>query len=70
MRYVLSLVLTSLPLLLMSATRAELSSVGPCYQAYIPLRSDDRDGQYDGVSQGGTTIVLHNTGYRACMLQR
>lgn len=68
MRYILSLVLTSLPLLLMSATRAELPSVGPCHQAEITLRSDDLDGLYDGVSQGGTTLVLHNTGSRACML--
>lgn len=68
MRYVLFLALTTLPLLLMSAARAELPSVGPCQLADITLRSDDHNGLYDGMSQGGATLVLHNKGAGACML--
>lgn len=68
MRYVLSLALTTLPLLLMSAARAELPSVGPCQLADITLHSDDHNGLYDGMSQGGTNLVLHNKGAGACML--
>ncbi|KNC93361.1 hypothetical protein GM31_19715 [Trabulsiella odontotermitis] len=29
---------------------------------------DDHNGLYNGMSQSGTSLVLHNTGKRACML--
>ena len=62
------LTLTTLFLLLTSPVRAQLPSVSPCQPSGINLRTDDRNGQYDGMSQRGTTLVLQNTGSGACLL--
>lgn len=68
MRYVTSLTLTTLSLLLMSAARADIMSILPCGSSDIEIHTSDQSGLYDGMSQSGTTLVLHNTGPRACML--
>ncbi|MFZ4170538.1 DUF4232 domain-containing protein [Enterobacter ludwigii] len=68
MRYVPFLTLTTLFLLMTCPVRAQLPSVSSCQQSGITLRIDDRHGQYDGMSQGGTTLMLQNTGAGACLL--
>lgn len=67
MRYFPLLVLTTLSLLL-PAARADIMSILPCESSDITMHTDDRSGLYDGMSQSGTTLVLHNTGPGACML--
>ncbi|EGK9149273.1 DUF4232 domain-containing protein, partial [Salmonella enterica] len=68
MRYTPCLTLTTLFLLLTCPVRAQLPSVSLCQPSGINLRTDDRNGQYDGMSQGGTNLVLQNTGSGACLL--
>ena len=68
MRYVISMTLTTLSLLLMPAARADIMSILPCGSSDITVHTDDRSGLYDGMSQSGTSLVLRNTGSRACML--
>lgn len=70
MRYVTILVLTTFPMLLISAARAELPSVGPCQQADITLHLDEQKEEDYGMSQGGINLLLHNVGTGACMLSQ
>lgn len=68
MRYLYFLTLTILSLLLISTAWAEGPTAMSCQSSHITLHSDDRNGLYDGMSQGGTALVLHNTGEVACTL--
>ncbi|WP_332629621.1 DUF4232 domain-containing protein [Citrobacter sp. ESBL3] len=68
MRYLCPILITALTLLLTPVARADVMSVQPCESSDMTVHTDDHSGQYDGMSQSGTTLVLHNTGSRACML--
>lgn len=68
MRYVSPLLMTSLCLLPVASTQANSASIPPCRSADIRLHADDRNGLYDGMSQGGASLVLHNAGKASCML--
>ncbi|MEL5558470.1 DUF4232 domain-containing protein [Serratia ureilytica] len=68
MRFLSPIILTTLSWLLISPARADIVSILPCESSGITLHTDDRDGLYDGVSQGGMSLVLHNAGKRACRL--
>ncbi|HGM5323936.1 TPA: DUF4232 domain-containing protein [Serratia marcescens] len=68
MRYLSPILLTSLSWLLFSPVCADTVSILPCESSGITLNTDDRDGLYDGMSQSGMSLVLHNAGKRACML--
>ncbi|EKS6645785.1 DUF4232 domain-containing protein [Enterobacter hormaechei] len=68
MRYLSPILITTLSVLLMPVARADITSILPCGSSDITMHTDDRSGLYDGMSQSGTSLVLHNTGPRACML--
>lgn len=68
MRYLTPILLTTLSCLLHSPVRAESMTILPCERASISLHTDDHDGQYDGMSQSGTSLVLYNRGKVACIL--
>lgn len=69
MRYFSLILITALPVLLTPVSRASVMPILPCESSDITVHTDDHGGQYDGMSQSGTTLVLHNTGSRTCMLQ-
>ncbi|MCU6244098.1 hypothetical protein [Enterobacter asburiae] len=61
MRYfslILITVLPVLPVLLTPVARASVMSILPCESSDITVHDDDHGGQYDGMSQSGTTLVL------------
>lgn len=62
------LLITSLCLLPVASALADSTSIPPCRSADIRLHSDDRNGLFEGMSQGGTSLVLHNAGKVSCML--
>jgi len=62
------LLITSLCLLPVASALADSGQILPCLSADIRLHSDDRNGLFDGMSQGGTSLVLHNAGRASCML--
>lgn len=68
MRYLSPILITTLTVLLMPLVRANTLSILPCEASDIVVHTDDRGGLYDGMSQSGTVLVLHNTGPGACML--
>jgi hypothetical protein len=68
MRYVSPLLMVFLCLLPVASVQADSASIPPCRSADIRLHTDDRNGLYDGMSQGGTSLVLHNAGKASCML--
>lgn len=45
-----------------------VSPASPCLKAQLSVRLDDRGGEYAGMSQGGTDMVLRNTGKTTCTL--
>lgn len=51
------------PMLLAAAASV---SAPPCTAAQIRVSTDGRDGDFDGMSHGGTLLVLRNVGARAC----
>lgn len=44
------------------------SPVPQCLKAQLSVRLDDREGQYDGMSQSGVDLVLHNRAKVPCSL--
>lgn len=68
MRYFSLILITVLPVPLTLVARASVMPILPCESSDITVHDDDHGGQYDGMSQSGTTLVLQNTGSRACML--
>ncbi|MFZ4171376.1 hypothetical protein ACEV60_22400 [Enterobacter ludwigii] len=68
MRYLFPILITTLTVLLTPLVRADTMSILPCEASDIAVHTDDHNGQYDGMSQSGTTLVLRNTGPGACML--
>ncbi|AHE73575.1 DUF4232 domain-containing protein [Enterobacter ludwigii] len=68
MRYLFPILVTTLTVLLTPLVRADTMSILPCEAKEITVHTDDHNGQYDGMSQSGTTLVLRNTGAGACML--
>ncbi|MFZ5178776.1 DUF4232 domain-containing protein [Enterobacter kobei] len=45
-----------------------ISPVPQCLKAQLSVRLDDRGGQYDGMSQSGMDLVLHNKAKVPCSL--
>ncbi|HDR2590551.1 DUF4232 domain-containing protein [Enterobacter ludwigii] len=68
MRHLFPILVTTLTVLLTPLVRADTMSILPCEASDITVHTDDHNGQYDGMSQSGTTLVLRNTGPGACML--
>lgn len=68
MRYFPHLLMTSLCLLPVAPALAESAVTPPCRSADIHLHFDRRNGLYDGMSQGGTSLVLYNAGKDTCRL--
>lgn len=59
---------TFLCLLPVASALADSTPILPCRSANIRLHTDDRNGLYDGMSQGGMSLVLYNAGEAPCML--
>lgn len=59
---------TFLCLLPVASALADSPPISPCRSADIRLHTDDRNGLYDGMSQGGMSLVLYNAGEAPCML--
>ena len=55
-------------LLPVASALADSPPILPCRSADIRLHTDDRNGLYDGMSQGGMSLVLYNAGEAPCML--
>ncbi|MFZ4169304.1 DUF4232 domain-containing protein [Enterobacter ludwigii] len=68
MRYFSLILITTLTVLLTPLVRADSTPILPCEASDMAVHTDDQGGLYDGMSQSGTTLVLHNTSPGACML--
>ncbi|MGC6031455.1 DUF4232 domain-containing protein [Enterobacter kobei] len=68
MRYFSLIPMTTLPVLLTPVARASVMPILPCESSDITVHTGDHGGQYDGMSQSCTALVLRNTGSRACIL--
>ena len=74
MYFVRHVILTGLILSALSATvRAEplkpTTQADICLSTQLTVRLDSRDGEFTGMSQSGTLLVLRNTGHIACTLE-